>query len=88
MIHTRQEMAHSRMSAICASRTKRSIARGVDRVMALIDSSRPRRTAMSVTDFEIEEEDRELCEEHFCCRPCRECRQQAAIEQAEALKDQ
>ena len=43
---------------------------------------------MSVTDVEIEEEDTELCEEHMHYRPCRACMRQAAIERAEALKDQ
>lgn len=43
---------------------------------------------MSVPDKDLDEEDREWCAEHWLDRPCRICRDQYLIEQAEAMQEQ
>ena len=43
---------------------------------------------MSVPDKDLDEEDREWCAEHGLDRPCRICRDQYLIEQAEAMQEQ
>lgn len=42
---------------------------------------------MSVPDKDLDEEDYEWCDEHELARPCRICRDQYLIEQAEAIRD-
>lgn len=43
---------------------------------------------MSVPEYQLDEDDVAICEEHGQARPCRTCRDQYLIEQAEAMKDQ
>lgn len=87
--HTQLDMMQSRVSAALSSRTKNAVARGVKRVLALVEGAKRKEPIMSVMDCEIEETDNELCEEHpYHYRPCRACKRQHDIERAEALKDE
>lgn len=45
-------------------------------------------SVMSVPDKDLDEDDVEWCDEHDLDRPCRICRDQYLIEQAEALMEQ
>ena len=42
---------------------------------------------MSLPDRDLDPEDVQVCEDHGQARPCRTCRDQYLIEQAEAMKD-
>lgn len=81
-------MIEGRSRAGQASTTTHAINRGVNRVLALVEGSKRKEPIMSVADCEIEETDKELCEEHMNYRPCRACKRQAEIERAEAKKEE